>query len=173
MIKEGFLLNTKAVAKLLGISTSTVQRWVKQLNLETERNELGHFIFSEEDIELLKQVKQQLQEGVLLQDISIQLPKRTGIVKQTQENENINELILKVKNIENSLNQKADEVVSYQILQHRREMEELQEQISLLTERVTQLENILKEKTEIAASSENENIKPRKKKNFFKLIFGS
>ncbi|WP_338452362.1 MerR family transcriptional regulator [Niallia oryzisoli] len=166
-------MNTKAVAKLLGISTSTVQRWVKQLNLEMERNELGHFIFSEEDIELLKQVKQQLQEGVLLQDISIQLPKRTGIVKQTQANENIFELTHKLKSIENSLNQKADAVVSYQILQHRREMEELQEQISLLTERVTQLENVLKEKSEIAASSENENKKPRKKKNFFKLIFGS
>ena len=56
-------MNTKAVAKLLGTSVSTIQRWVKQLNIEMERNELGHFIFSEENIELLKEVKQQLQQG--------------------------------------------------------------------------------------------------------------
>jgi len=166
-------LNTKAVAHLLGISTSTVQRWVKQLNLEMKRNELGHFIFSEEDIEILKQVKQQLQEGVLLQDISIQLPKRTGIVKQTQEDEDIGELAQRVKNLEKSLDQKADDVVSYQILQHRREMEELQEQIAQLTERITSLENVVKEKIEIAASSESDDQKPRKKKSFFNLIFGS
>nr|WP_223881891.1 MerR family transcriptional regulator [Niallia endozanthoxylica] len=171
--KEGYKLNTKAVAKLLGISTSTVQRWVKQLNLEMERNELGHFVFSENDIELLKQVKQQLHEGVLLQDISIHLPKRTGIVKETQADETIDELTHKVKSLEISLNQKADAVVSYQILQHRREMEELQEQISLLTERVKQLEILLKEKTEIAASSESVGAKSRKKKSFFKFIFGN
>lgn len=166
-------MNTKAVAKLLGISTSTVQRWVKQLNLEMERNELGHFVFSENDIELLKKVKQQLHEGVLLQDISIHLPKRTGIVKETPADEIIDELMQKVKDLEIGINQKADAVVSYQILQHRREMEELQEQISLLTKRVKQLEILLKEKTEIAASSESVGEKPRKKKNFFGFIFGN
>ena len=31
-------MNTKSVAELLEISTSTVLRWVKQLNLEMERN---------------------------------------------------------------------------------------------------------------------------------------
>ncbi|WP_071394931.1 MerR family transcriptional regulator [Bacillus tuaregi] len=166
-------MNTRAVAKLLGISTSTVQRWVKQLKLEMERNELGHFIFSEEDIELLKQVKKQLQEGTLLQDISIQLPKRAGTFKQKQPDGDIDELAQKVKSLEISLQQKADDVVSYQILQHRREMEELQEQIIILTERVTQLENVIREKSEIAASIEIEKNKPRKKKSFFQLIFGS
>ena len=63
-------MNTKTVAELLGISTRTVQRWVKQLSLDMARNDLGHFIFTEENIEQLKHVKKQLDEGVLLQDIS-------------------------------------------------------------------------------------------------------
>ena len=46
----GVSLNTKSVAEMLGISTRTVQRWVKQLNLNMERNDLGHFIFTEENI---------------------------------------------------------------------------------------------------------------------------
>ena len=35
------------------------------------RNDLGHFIFTEENIEQLKQVKKQLDEGILLQDIYV------------------------------------------------------------------------------------------------------
>ena len=63
-------MNTKSVAEMLGISTRTVQRWVKQLNLNMARNDLGHFIFTEENIEQLKRVKKQLDEGILLQDIT-------------------------------------------------------------------------------------------------------
>jgi chromosome-anchoring protein RacA len=45
-------MNTSEVAKLLGVSTSTIQRWVKQLELPMERNERGHYHFSSEDIEI-------------------------------------------------------------------------------------------------------------------------
>jgi chromosome-anchoring protein RacA len=172
-------LNTRSVAELLGISTSTVQRWVKQLNLEMERNELGHFVFSEDNIELLKQVKTQLQEGILLQDITLAKHKRTGTVKNvySETNGNADELADKIKRIETSLEQKADSVVSYQLLQHRHEMEELQKQITLLTERIAQLEGLLKKESEIAVTNErninSEKKSSRKKKNFFQTIFGS
>lgn len=43
-------MNSSEVAKHLGVSTSTVQRWVKQLNLPMERNERGHYTFKEEDL---------------------------------------------------------------------------------------------------------------------------
>jgi chromosome-anchoring protein RacA len=170
-------LNTRSVAALLGISTSTVQRWVKQLNLEMERNELGHFIFSEEDIELLKQVKNQLHEGILLQDITLAKHKRTGIAKNVHTETDVDELADKIQHIETSLNEKADSVVSYQLLQHRHEIEELQKQITLLTERVSQMEGLLKKESEIAVINEKNGNKEkkssRKKKNFFQMIFGS
>jgi chromosome-anchoring protein RacA len=170
-------LNTRSVAELLGISTSTVQRWVKQLNLEMEKNELGHFIFSEEDIELLKQVKAQLHEGILLQDIALAKHKRTGIVKNVQAETDVQELADKIDRLEISLHDKADSVVSYQLLQHRHEIEELQKQITLLTERISQMEGLLKKESEVAIANElnpNKEKKPSgKKKNFFQMIFGS
>lgn len=141
-----------------------------------KRNELGHFIFSEEDIELLKQVQKKLQDGVLLQDISLGKTKRTGIVHQDVEKTNKNEIADKIQHIESSLYQKADSVVSYQILQHRREIEELQEQIEFLSTRLSQVEETLKNEREVAVSKEitkPEEIKSRKKKSFFQALFGS
>ncbi len=165
-------MNTKSVAELLDISTSTVLRWVKQLNLDMERNEQGHFIFSEEKIDILKDVKQQLQSGILLHDISIDKTKRIGVAKTVSPELNRSQLEERVNQMETSLNQKADSVVSYQLLQHRREIDDLQEQVSFLINRLAEIEEVLIKQKEVAATVEEEII-PRKKKNFFKAIFGS
>ena len=165
-------MNTKSVAELLEISTSTVLRWVKQLNIEMERNEHGHFIFSEEKINILKDVKQQLQNGIPIQDISIDETKRTGVARTVSPESNMSQLEEKVIQMETSLNKKADSVVSYQLLQHRREIDDLQEQVSFLVNRLAEIEEILIKQKEVAASAEEQMI-PRKKKNFFKAIFGS
>lgn len=167
-------MNTRAVAELLGISVSTVQRWVKQLGLIMERNELGHFIFSEEDIELLKEVKIQLQQGKILQEIEVSSSssKRTGLLKTVQSDKSVDKLMSKFKEIEDSLQQKADSVVSYQILQHRREIEELQEQISNLTVKLANIEELLQKDQETAVSKENMKKTPKKRNKFFQTIFG-
>ena len=176
----GVSLNTKSVAEMLGISTRTVQRWVKQLNLNMARNDLGHFIFTEENIEQLKQVKKQLDEGILLQDITLEKSKRSGIVKNSQPEKNKEEIqeVLedKISLLETSLYQKADSVVSYQLLQHRREIEELQEQVSYLTGRLSDLEELFFLVNETAASLDQKQfedpLSPRKKKSFLRRIFG-
>ena len=181
LYKEGGVsLNTKSVAEMLGISTRTVQRWVKQLNLNMARNDLGHFIFTEENIEQLKRVKKQLDEGILLQDITLEKSKRSGIVKNSQPEKNKEEIqeVLedKISLLETSLYQKADSVVSYQLLQHRREIEELQEQVSYLTGRLSDLEELFFLVNETAASLDQKQfedpISPRKKKSFLRRIFG-
>ena len=64
-------MNTSAVARLLNVSHSTIQRWVTQLNMEVERNQLGHYQFSDEDIALLRKIQDQLNEGIILQKVSI------------------------------------------------------------------------------------------------------
>ncbi len=166
-------MNTRAVAELLGISVSTVQRWVKQLALEMERNELGHFIFSEEDIALLKEVKNQLQQGKILQEIEVgNSNKRTGHVKTGDSDEYLEQITSKLNELEISLDQKADSVVSYQLLQHRREIEELQEQIALLTEKISNMEEVLQRDKEAALSKENLKNTPRKRNKFLQSIFG-
>ncbi len=53
-------MNTADAANELGVSTKTVQRWVKQLQLPASRNELGHYFFTKDDIAILKEVKEQL-----------------------------------------------------------------------------------------------------------------
>lgn len=63
-------MNTSEVAKLLGVSPSTVQRWVKQLGLPMEKNERGHYYFNDVDIDQLKEIHEQLQSGTLIQDIT-------------------------------------------------------------------------------------------------------
>ncbi|MED3575813.1 MerR family transcriptional regulator [Cytobacillus praedii] len=134
-------MNTSAVAKLLGVSSSTIQRWVKQLELQMDRNELGHYSFTDGDIQLLKQVQEQLKKGVMLQDVTVEGKKtRIGVVKPAA-NEQIDEKLLeKIKEFEQRLNKKADDVVSYQLLQHRREIEELQAEVEKLTQRIECIE---------------------------------
>jgi chromosome-anchoring protein RacA len=134
---------TSDVAKLLGVSQSTIQRWVKQLNLPMEKNERGHYLFKQDDIELLKEVKEQIQKGVLLQDInppSVKKP-RKGFVKASDNEVVIEKLVQKIANLEMRLNEKADSVTSYQLLQHRNEMEEMQKHINTLMDRIQTLED--------------------------------
>ncbi len=169
-------MNSSEVARMLGVSISTVQRWVKQLELPMDKNERGHYIFNEENVELLKTVQEQIQNGALLQDIAPLYMKkpRKGIVKQHSE-EGIEKLSARIGELEVKLNAKADSVASYQLLQHRQEIEELQNQIQLLCSRIEVLENERKVKS---ASEKplvlDQPVKPRKvkKKNIVRFLFG-
>jgi chromosome-anchoring protein RacA len=147
------------------------------LNLEIARNELGHFIFTEENIKLLEQVKKQSQNGNQPQNIKTEHKKRTEITHQpTHEMIQQEELEIKLQDLETKLYQKADSsIITYQLLQHRREIDDLQEQVHQLTETITQLEQLLEKET--AATKENtsadDTLPPRKKKGFFGFLFGS
>lgn len=180
-MKEGIGLNTSAVAKLLGVSTSTVQRWVRQLELQMERNELGHYLFTEEDIQLLRQVQEQLNQGMILQDVIVNTGKsRKGSLKTSLSmDEHVTaKLIEKVELLERRLNNKADDVVSYQLLQHRREIEELQAEVNQLTERIEILENKgIGAKKSVSADNllifdQEKPQKRMKKKNILTSLFG-
>ncbi|MRX71087.1 MerR family transcriptional regulator [Bacillus lacus] len=171
-------MNTTAVAKLLGVSPKTVQRWVKQLDLQMERNELGHYLFTNEDIEMLKGIQEQLHNGILLQDISVAKKKpRKAIVQAvpSSSDKSVEALAAKVSALELRLDQKADSVVSYQLLQHRQEMEELHHLVISLNHRLDQLE---------AAHDSGKGLEkdhnvlqfdavkpPKKKKNFISMLF--
>lgn len=174
---EGFVLNTGEAAKLLGVSISTIQRWVKQLKLPMEKNDRGHYLFTEEDIESLKQIHQQIQQGILLSDIAPVYEKkvRKGVLKDAGNDQSIEMFSAKIAEIELKLNAKADSVTSYQLLQHRREIEEMQNHINTLTNRIEMLEKQLapqasNEKPEIL--DQGIKAKKTKKKSFVNSIFG-
>ncbi|MFO1445333.1 MerR family transcriptional regulator [Bacillus sp. Bva_UNVM-123] len=172
-------MNTATVAKLLKVSPSTIQRWVKQLDLDMERNELGHYIFTEEDITLLKNVQEQINNGIILQDVTIKKKKvRKGKLNTPVNTDGMNDLLAKIELIEHTITQKADGVVSYQLLQHRREIEDLQNDVLKLTERIESLQLI---QNEMIHSKTDENViifdkkKPNrklKKKNIISSLFG-
>ncbi len=180
-MKEGISVNTSAVAKLLGVSPSTVQRWVRQLELQMDRNELGHYWFNEEDIQLLRQVQDQLSNGIILQNVTVQdgKPRRGSLTTTVNINDKATEKLLeKIELLEQKVNGKADDVVSYQLLQHRREIEDLQGIIKNLTERIELLENkqsSLKNKLPAENLLIFDNEKPKKKakrKNIITSLFG-
>ena len=140
-------MNTSYVAKLLGVSSSTIQRWVKQLNLEMERNEMGHYSFTEEDLAVFKVIHKQLQNGTILQDVQLaRIHPRHANVKivknEPMENESGSQKLLdRVAMLERLVQSKADSVVSYQLLTHRREIEELEKEVNRLQVRLDALEN--------------------------------
>ncbi|WP_102274006.1 MerR family transcriptional regulator [Cytobacillus massiliigabonensis] len=172
-------MNTSAVAKLLGVSSSTIQRWVKQLELQMERNELGHYSFTDEDIQLLKHVQEQLKKGVMLQDVTVEGKKtRIGVVKSAGNDPFTEKLLERINEFEQRLNKKADDVVSYQLLQHRREIEELQAEVELLNKKIQCLEEgINKENQRIPSDQvfifDKELPKKKsKRKNLITSLFG-
>ncbi|MBS8264314.1 MerR family transcriptional regulator [Mesobacillus boroniphilus] len=172
-------MNTSAVAKLLGVSPSTIQRWVKQANLQMERSELGHYQFSEDSIEILKDIKEQLNNGVLLQDLKIKGRKhRKAAIPVVKPDFSVDKLMKRMEEFENRLNRKADEVVSYQILQHRREIEELQNEVARLKEVITSMEETAAQQEHVAEEENQPALAPisslRKfrKRNIIGSFFG-
>ncbi|WP_462411833.1 MerR family transcriptional regulator [Neobacillus sp. Marseille-QA0830] len=172
-------MNTGEVAKLLGVSVSTIQRWIKQLDLPMERNDRGHYHFQEEDIKLFKKIHDQLQNGVLLHEIAPPKEKkiaRRGTIKTAETNEAFELLVTKMKQLETELTGKADSVVSYQLLQHRRELEELQNQVTELQQQMELLKLELAEMKETSQPEKsmvlNNGKVKRKKKNFVSSLFG-
>ncbi|WML60198.1 MerR family transcriptional regulator [Neobacillus sp. PS2-9] len=172
-------MNTSEVAKSLGVSSSTIQRWVKQLELPMEKNDRGHYHFSNEDINLLKKIHEELQTGTLLHDITPVRTKksaRKGAVKAVENEEALEKVWKKVNELELGINSKADSVASYQLLQHRSDIEELQSQVNELTSQLRLLQEQLaeqrnqskKEKTMVIDSSKER----RKRKNMIGSLFG-
>ncbi|WP_413309611.1 MerR family transcriptional regulator [Bacillus sp. 1P10SD] len=172
-------MNTSEVAKSLGVSASTIQRWVKQLELPMEKNDRGHYHFTKEDINQLKTIHEQLQNGILLQEITpVKARKsvRKGVVTAIEKDEILEKIIQKVNNLEVSVNTKADSVASYQLLQHRQEIEDLQNQVKHLTKQLSDLDEKFNEMKRIAQLDQplvlNSGKVKRKKKNIVSSIFG-
>lgn len=165
-------MNTSAVSKLLGVSSSTVQRWVKHLGLKMQRNEFGHYIYSEEDIEILKDFKQQIQSGIPIHNIKVTKKTRRGSMVLHRQPVTNDILLDKIKNIEKDLDSKADSVVTYQLLQHRREIEELKAQIERLNKQIEHLTSKKNEENIRMEESIATEITKRKKKTVLKSLLG-
>jgi chromosome-anchoring protein RacA len=169
-------MNTSSVARALGVSSSTVKRWVKQLEMNLEKNEMGHFTYRQEDIDVLKAFQVQQNEALhVYNEIAAgrDIIRRGAIHSSIVDDHTV--ILNRIKCLESIAQSKADQVVEYQILQHRREMEEMQEMIEKLEERIRLLESQQAHTAHLSPSSEQPiHIKPRaKKQGFFQSLFRS
>ena len=88
------------------------------------------------NINILKDVKKQLHNGILYRTSHWTKQNEPGWLKLSHLNQirkSNSEEKDKISFWKPVLYQKADSVVSYQLLQHRREIDDLQEQVSFLT----------------------------------------
>ncbi|MBB5324284.1 chromosome-anchoring protein RacA [Anoxybacillus tepidamans] len=137
-------LKTSNVAKRLGVSPKTVQRWVKRYNIPCQKNEAGHYVFDAETIALLEQIK--FEHGAVLEEFEIEEEKEKVLCPETffstYIQPHLDKFTSRLQRVERQMDQKADEVVSFQILQHRQEIEELNAYIRQLEQRLALLEQM-------------------------------
>lgn len=99
---EMVLMKTKTVSEELGVNPTTVQRWVRHFNIQCDKNEHGHYLFRQEDIDQLKEIKTQLDNGLLMSDIQIQTIQTTeqSFELPTQFEEKFNRLNAAIEALE-------------------------------------------------------------------------
>ncbi|WP_377888838.1 MerR family transcriptional regulator [Alkalihalobacillus sp. R86527] len=140
------LLKTKQVSDELGVNPTTVQRWVKFFNLDCEKNELGHFLFSDESISKLKHIQEELRSGQSMEEIKMtdsdQQPKKpvTKVVSQEKFEQRLDRFSVRLEQLERQLEEKANEVITVQVLQHRAELDELVKKVTRIEEKLMELE---------------------------------
>jgi chromosome-anchoring protein RacA len=142
------LMKTKDVSEYLGVSQTNIKRWASHYPLAFNKNHVGHYVFTEQEVQLLLYIKNQISQGKALHQISLPvepvlsvpspLPLR-HMPSKPRADQTRNDMISRIREVERSLQQKADEVVTFQVLQHRAELEELRgmiEQIAVSVEKM-------------------------------------
>lgn len=145
-------LKTKEVSEMLGVNPTTVQRWAKYFRLNYKTNEYGHYLFSKEHVELMKEVKRQLQEGKVMKEVDLSAysslitkenEQKRNHVSVAKYEETLEKVLSRVEQLEERLTRKADDVVTYQLLKHREELEEMTKMIAKLEKRLMEMEEKL------------------------------
>lgn len=133
-------LKTHEVAKVLGMAPRTIRKWVQKYKIPCSKNDYGHYVYNQEAISLLEALKagSEVSGTLELYEYPLQITEITSSNNQSNEpkDQKIDLLYDRISRVERSLDQKADEVVSYQLLQQRKEIEDL-------TKRVGELEEVI------------------------------
>ena len=130
-------LKTKDAAELLSVSQTTIKRWISSFPTFFPKDRFGHYIFTDKEISLLRHIKDCVDHGEALDVIDLnaspQPPQPLEDKNPTHSyDHSLGDMMSRIHNIERSLDQKADEVVSIQLLQQREELEELRQTIHQL-----------------------------------------
>lgn len=143
------LVKTKQVSERLGVNPSTIHRWVKFFAIPCQKNEHGHYLFSDTDINQLRQIQDQLSNGLTMEEVT----GYSGKVDYNIKEENVmsgkfddqirnEQMTRKLSELERKIDKKADDVVSYQLFQHRNEIDELMKKVIDLEKRLATLQDV-------------------------------
>ncbi len=172
-------LKTKTVSEKLGVNPTTIQRWIKYFNIACQTNEQGHYLIAEKEVELLKTIKEQLNRGLTMKEIREKDVNFQSVIRDDEKKEEmipvfvfeekLEQLMIHIEQLERKLSVKADEVVEYQVLQHRSELDSLFSMVSKIDERIQKMEQNLapvekKVVGEVVNQIPNQLKKPKKNK---------
>ncbi|SFT21172.1 MerR family transcriptional regulator [Paenibacillus sp. BC26] len=146
------LVKSKDAAESLNVSQTTVKRWASHFPHYFQKDRFGHYVFSSRDLSMLAYIKESLERGETMDMIVLPEPEQqpehplVSAVEASHSllfgnNEQVaaasetynSEIHCRLVQVERRLEQKADEVVAAQILQHRSELEELRKMIDHLS----------------------------------------
>lgn len=168
------LAKTKTVSKQLNVNPSTIQRWVKHFDLPCRKNEHGHLLFSEKDIQQLLFIKKQLNNGLAMGEVDpngLEEEEPEDSVSMTQYEKRLDEMVQRIQDVERKLTEKADEVVSVRLYQHRSELDELTKTIGDVENRLKTIETQLSALNPSQGAEISEEDKPRR--NWLVSLFGA
>lgn len=145
------ILKTGVVSEQLSVNPTTVQRWIKYFNIQCDTNDHGHYLIAPKQLELLQKIKQQLNQGLTMKEIreidetvhskrSINNNKKEKMLPVHVFEEKLEQLMIHIEQLERKLAVKADEVVGYQVLQQRSDIDNLCSTLNSIEERISLLE---------------------------------
>ncbi|OIJ14769.1 hypothetical protein BKP37_07250 [Anaerobacillus alkalilacustris] len=150
---DKLLKKTKVVSEELGVNPTTVQRWIKYFNIPCVTNDQGHYLIAPEEFEILRSIKDKLNQGLTMKDILesdntmqegfIKNGKKEEMLSANVIEERLEQLMIHIEQLERKLSVKADEVVEYQVLQHRSELDNLFTMIKRIEDRMSKMEQRL------------------------------
>lgn len=146
------MYTTSQVAEQLHLTNKKVLIFSKKGKLNVEKSSNGTYMFTDDQIMKIKEIYE-----ASIQPVEEKLNGQTNTLQ-------IIEFGQKLEKIEEKLETKANEVVSVQILEHRREIEDLKKLVSKLGDEVFQLnETITSLKVELEDQKKIVAFKPKKR----------
>ena len=146
------VLKTKEVSDLLGVNPTTVQRWVKYFNIHCQLNEHGHYLFQSPQVETLREIQGQLSEGKKMKDVKVS---NKSIISESEPPEEVmptfkyeqklEQMMQRIEDLEQKLAAKADDVVTYQLLNHRKEIEAMSKSLLSIEQRLDEMDEVIKQ----------------------------
>lgn len=135
-------MKTKEMSEAIGVNPTTIQRWTKYFKIDCDVTEQGHFLYTEKHLQLFKKIKRELDEGKRMRDINLNERQGQGepSVPTKQYEAKLEKMLVQVDALEEKLATKADDVVSYQLLKHRSELDEMMKLVGTLEDRLLFIE---------------------------------